>query len=134
MLRNSGLSSHHCITCARILDGIINLRFLCTDQNSTMNGPPDIFRSLVLTDTLLRNWAFSQVDTDGDRHVTRDELFASHMKKAYGRIRRGRKCSKKLASCDYDGVRGLSLGEWRKCLSKPRSYLPNRKPGKVSGK
>lgn len=55
---------------------------------------------------------------DRDRLIRDNELFSSHMKKMFGRIRRGRKCSKKLSiACDFDRNGGLSLEEWRKCLA-----------------
>lgn len=77
-----------------------------------------------LPDTLIAAWKYSQLDVDRDRMIREGELFSSQMKKMFGNIRRGRKCSKKLAvSCDFDHNGGLSLEEWRKCLG--RRTTPN---------
>lgn len=76
-----------------------------------------------LPDAMITAWKFSKLDVDRDSLIVNDELFSSRMKKTFGQIRRGRKCSKKLAdSCDLDRNGGLSLDEWRRCLS--RRYPP----------
>ena len=68
---------------------------------------------------MITAWKFSQLDINRDRLLRNEELFSPHMKKTFGLIRRGRKCSKKLAdSCDLDRNGGLSLEEWRKCLGR----------------
>ena len=68
---------------------------------------------------MITGWKFLQLDVDKDRLIRDDELFSSQMKKMFGHIRRGRKCSKKLAVlCDFDRNGGLSLDEWRKCLGR----------------
>lgn len=103
----------------------ISFFFIEVRANTTRRGltsAPNNFLHAIsqrLPDTMILAWKFSQLDSDSDRLVNSDELFVSHMKKVFGRIRRGRKCSKKLViSCDFDRNGGLSLGEWRKCLRK----------------
>ncbi|XP_028392909.1 SPARC-related modular calcium-binding protein 1-like isoform X2 [Dendronephthya gigantea] len=80
-----------------------------------------------LPDAMITAWKFSQLDVDKDSLMVNDELFSSHMKKTFGQIRRGRKCSKKLAVfCDFDRNGGLSLDEWRRCLGNRTSRTPGR--------
>ena len=99
------------------------------EKNGLLKGSFNIFLTGLkdrflprLTDAMITSWKFSQLDVDRDRLLRDDELFSSQMKKMFGHIRRGRKCSKKLAvSCDFDHNGGLSLEEWRKCLGRRTS-------------
>lgn len=100
-----------------------DIRVLSSTGNTTNHGlrAPNFFLDVspYLTDTMITAWKFTQLDVDKDRLIRDDELFSSHMKKMFGLIRRGRKCSKKLAVlCDFDHNGGLSLEEWRKCLGR----------------
>ena len=101
------------------LESLTNAR---TAGNSTRRSQSrNLFRALSsrLSDFMITSWKFSQLDTDRDRLLRSDELFSSQMKKVFGLIRRGRKCSKKLAIlCDSDYNGGLSLEEWRRCLAR----------------
>lgn len=127
--------SHELVQILRKEFETITARRLQMSKNSTKKSVtsrplPRLFDiiSLRLPDEMILAWTFTKLDTNGDMILSFNELFASHMKKVFGQIRRGRKCSKKLAySCDSDRYRGLSLGEWRNCLrtkspSKPSSH------------
>ena len=102
------------------LDMFSNHIFYELIGNSTRRSQSrNLFRALSsrLSDFMITSWKFSQLDTDRDRLLRSDELFSSQMKKVFGLIRRGRKCSKKLSIlCDSDYNGGLSLEEWRRCL------------------
>lgn len=90
-----------------------------------------------LTDTMILTWKFTGLDMDRDRLLNYEELFISRMKKLFGRIRRGRKCSKKLFyMCDFDDNKALSLSEWRGCLRRknPKEKLKKSKEENPKGK
>ncbi|XP_032239759.1 SPARC-related modular calcium-binding protein 2 [Nematostella vectensis] len=71
-----------------------------------------------LSDNQVLAWKFHQLDSNRDRIINSREFFVVSMKKMLGKIKRGRKCSRKLlADCDFDKDNGLSLNEWSYCLS-----------------
>ena len=95
----------------------------------------DTFPLQHLPDAMIMAWKFSHLDVDTDRLVHYNELFVSHMKKVFGRIKRGRKCSKRLfVTCDADHNNGLSLVEWRSCLQRRRPRSMSGKLGHSYGK
>ncbi|KAK3736165.1 hypothetical protein QZH41_015553, partial [Actinostola sp. cb2023] len=70
-----------------------------------------------LSDNQVLAWKFHQLDINKNRILTSSEYFVSSMKKALGRIKRGRRCSRKLLNdCDFDKNGGLSVDEWTYCL------------------
>lgn len=77
-----------------------------------------------LSDNQVLAWKFHQLDTNKNRVITNAEYFIPTMRRMLGKIKRGRKCSRKLLSeCDFDNNGGLSLVEWSYCLRVGYSRL-----------
>ncbi|XP_046859488.1 SPARC-related modular calcium-binding protein 1-like isoform X2 [Xenia sp. Carnegie-2017] len=88
-------------------------------RNSSSHTSRNIFFAISsrLSNTMIVSWKFSKLDVNRNRLIRMGELFSPQMKKIFGKIRRGRKCSKKLSTqCDLDRNGGLSLHEWKRCL------------------
>lgn len=77
-----------------------------------------------LSDNQVLAWKFHQLDINKNRVITNAEYFIPTMRRMLGKIKRGRKCSRKLLSeCDFDNNGGLSLVEWSYCLRVGYSRL-----------
>ncbi|KXJ15315.1 SPARC-related modular calcium-binding protein 1 [Exaiptasia diaphana] len=85
-------------------------------QRKARSGHLNLWGAFLSNNQVLA-WKFHQLDANNNRLLTSSEYFVSKMKKALGKIKRGRRCSRKLLNeCDFDKNGGLSVGEWSYCL------------------
>ena len=85
-------------------------------HRSTRSGDLQSWGNL-LTDRQVLIWKYNRLDANQNKLLSSNEFLISNMKKILGKVKRGRKCGRKILNdCDYDKDKSLSQLEWNYCL------------------
>lgn len=102
-----------------------NIETLIRNQRRSARSGDLHYVGSSLTDKQVFIWKFNRLDSNRDKLLVSSEFLTASMKKNLGNIKRGRKCGKKLLNdCDLDKDRGLSMTEWKLCLTISNGRMP----------